>query len=68
MDEACTPPSDYRDELTEEEELFHLEKEEKEGRVLTEELMSSVVLTINSGPFSDDFMWRKNSLRTSQMT
>ena len=48
-------PSDYRDELTEEEELFHLEKEEKEGRVLTEELMSSVVLTINGGPFSDDF-------------
>ena len=45
-----------------------LQKGEKEGQVLTEELMSSVVLTINSGPFSDDFMWRKNSLRTSKMT
>ena len=44
--------------MEEEEELFHLEKEEKEGRVLTEELMSSVVLTTISGPFSDNFTGR----------
>ena len=53
-------PSDYREELTEEEEDFHIEKEEEEGRVLLEESMngSNVTVTVQSGPFSDDFTGR----------
>lgn len=43
-------PSDFR-----EEELFHLEKEEKEGQ---RRIMVALTMTIDSGPFSDDFTGR----------
>ena len=43
-------PSDFR-----EEELFHLEKEEKEGQ---RRIIDALTMTIDSGPFSDDFTGR----------